>query len=1296
MSPSDPPGDDPDDISSRDFRQIWVRLPSEDLLNRARICLEFDQYDHANTFATPRVGQDDPIAIIICDLAQRLRYHQQKREPADIATFESWVTLIRDKLGRGSPEHLLMTIRLARRRNLTASIESADTYDTISAQIREVREELRIRNRLRAPDRVLGLSTMEIELDYQRIALEIDDRRFESAYEHIEAFRDRHGPVVHGALWVAMARTRRALGHRRHTRIDDLEAAIERLTEEAFEATIGTRPVVFTHSRYLARLYRHLAVAHAASDPAAAMNAIVSADRHRSIEFGQAWQEDPPVHSYAGPLYALMLNDGSGAVDLAAKLLIERGSTELATELRRTTGADGDTSSGPDVDMVSPGARRALSTLSEANTRAVLAVVRVLRAVGRTDVAWYWLDLIPDGHLRNAHRLSLEREMGWAAAGIESFDPEREPLGSFTRTADYDAVELLWSEYGRSNLAAAHLDTAELVFSELSRSTWFESEADGRAGLVDVKRRRRMLRAVRGDVEGYTHQYRQADLDPPADLEAAGAWTELQIGDPRRAVVALQRPLEREPYSATAWIGLVRGLRLLGRPKDAHRVCQLLSGHDPHLIEQIQLEWLRLWLVDHPPPSLHTRHGGLIDSEAGWCAIDASAWDLAHDHFTRSLRAMPYFVSAHRGVVAATTGDGSQDLDRIIDDQLAHAARRLPHPIRRDGTALELLELELHLEAGAVRAAQHLPDEARRHLARAAELSLTTPGADRHRTDRTIASIHIDLGDLTGAAHTIPSLRDAPSGAADDRQQILAARYAIRAGQLPDVWVEGREVRWSLGTDDPLEPGSASWITAVICLFEARRFHEAERVLDAAAAGPAHGTDPAPNQTLAILRSWVALARSELPYVAADERKRLIHQAYDHTNQLERWTVDDLHVSAIAEARRAQIDQGSMAPARRQIQAALAKRPRDISVLRDAAAIANITGDTQTARRHLRLALELDPTDPHSHLVQGLVRWSDHDRAGAVQAFTAAVQYGPEEPSHHRALIVGLLETGRPHDALMACDEAIVRARTALHGGHTRSASDTDGQRTLVEMEVLRARVAAAVAGRADGQAGDAVLWDAARRLHTIGDQYPGRPDEARAELLTREAYLWFRAGDRRTARKRLDAASRIIRSGGGPRSKDRPETGNGGRRSDGHPSGPAEYNQLAAALKDRRSASWKEWTAIAAVVIVLVGVAAVEVTRYVLWLTDHEQPGPTLNGVILLIVSFALLALAPQIVPRIRAINVRDVSVELAELRPGDDLVRIDLDSSAGRITQISGFTNFRPSVPLEETESRIKDPSL
>ncbi|MFV0258624.1 MAG: tetratricopeptide repeat protein, partial [Acidimicrobiales bacterium] len=903
---------------------------------RAQICLEFGQYEHAIGVIGPALAAGDPFAAVLHGLASRLLIHQRRREPADWDTFRIWVQEIETYLGHGSPEHLLMEIRAARREYLGGGVAPLPAYETVSELIGSAKEQLHVQNRLKRPDRVLGLSTMEVELDYQRIALELDHRQYRTAYEHIERFAERHGDLVHGALWVATARTRRALGLRRVGRIDELTTRIGRLEQEAFDATANGRPVRFTQSRYLASLFRHLAVAHAATKPKAAMAAIRCADRHRSIEYGVPAppEAEPPVHSYARPLYALMLNDRAQALDLAAQLLETRGLPGLAAELRRFTGPDAAATPEPGSEAVSPEAREALSTLDEAHIRAVLAVVRVLRTVGHGGPAWHWLDLLPADHpsaaLCDAHRISLEREMGSASGRIEGFDPAAEPLTSQAPTAEHDTVELLWSELGRSALAVADLDKAEQIYTQLSGSPWFDSEVDGRAGLVDIKRRRRMLPAVRGDVSGYLNQYRSAGVDPPADLEAAGAWAELQIGDPRRAAATLQGALRREPYSVTAWIGLVRSLRLLGCPRDAHLVCRLVCGGDGHLTGQVQLDELRAWLDDRPPPSLDVRHGGLLESEAGWCAIDASAWADAHDHFTRSLAVMPYFVSAHRGIVAATTGDSARDLDELIAAQLDYAARRLPDPVRRDGPALGLLELELHLEAGAVRAAQHLPEPAQRHLARAAELSLTTPGSDRHRTDRTIASIHIDLGDLDEAVRVVPWLRNRTEPTADDRQQILIARYGIRDHRPPNVSVERVDefhdaasrtstpgsdpppaiVRWGLGDEEPLVPGSARWLTAVICLFETRRFLETERALDAAmtplatrprpGVGQEQGPDPVPNRTLAVLRAWVALARSELPYVPTEEQKRLIFTACDITSRLEGWTVEDLHLSAIA------------------------------------------------------------------------------------------------------------------------------------------------------------------------------------------------------------------------------------------------------------------------------------------------------------------------------------------------------------------------------------------------------------
>ncbi|MFV0259279.1 MAG: tetratricopeptide repeat protein, partial [Acidimicrobiales bacterium] len=351
-----------------------------------------------------------------------------------------------------------------------------------------------------------------------------------------------------------------------------------------------------------------------------------------------------------------------------------------------------------------------------------------------------------------------------------------------------------------------------------------------------------------------------------------------------------------------------------------------------------------------------------------------------------------------------------------------------------------------------------------------------------------------------------------------------------------------------------------------------------------------------------------------------------------------------------------------------------AKRPRDVGLLRDAAAIANATGDSTTAHRHLQQALRLDPDDPHAHLVQGLVLWSDNDRPAAVRAFTAAVANGPDEPSHHRALIVGLIETGRPHDALTACDQALTVAVSPRAAGRGTAGPDPDGIRIVAELEALRARISATIADREDRQAGKVILEDAAERLQATLRRHRDLPPEARAELLTREAYLWVRLGDRRTARKRLNDAARLI--------------------DDKRPA-PAEYDRLRSLLS-QRSPSWTERAAVVALAMVLIGVAVVEVTRYIFWLGNHTNQGLSSNGVVLLVLSLALVVVAPQVLPRIRAVNVRDIGVELAELRPGDDLVRIDLDSSTGRITQISGFTNFRPSVPLEDTESRIKDPSL
>lgn len=315
--------------------------------------------------------------------------------------------------------------------------------------------------------------------------------------------------------------------------------------------------------------------------------------------------------------------------------------------------------------------------------------------------------------------------------------------------------------------------------------------------------------------------------------------------------------------------------------------------------------------------------------------------------------------------------------------------------------------------------------------------------------------------------------------------------------------------------------------------------------------------------------------------------------------------------------------------------------------MRDEAAILISMGDREGASERLRRAAHLDPSDARVPLLQGVVHFERNELPEAIENFTRAAALDAADYVHHRALAYALLEAGQLDRALRAVDEGIRRVRTPRR----------------LRLHLLRARIVAERVRLADSEPAQTELLECAEQLQRSWSL--ATTDRDRADLIARRAFLFARANNPRRAANELRRARQLDHRN-------------------------LETERLSRQLEWRaRPDDWAERNGS----IVATGLAAAALFALTLALviigSAGRTPnwGPTITG-FAMATGLLIFGLAFN---RITKFSVKDVSLELASNRPVEELVHVDLDLSASSLLLVSGYSNFRPSVPMEDDEQRV-----
>lgn len=106
------------------------------------------------------------------------------------------------------------------------------------------------------------------------------------------------------------------------------------------------------------------------------------------------------------------------------------------------------------------------------------------------------------------------------------------------------------------------------------------------------------------------------------------------------------------------------------------------------------------------------------------------------------------------------------------------------------------------------------------------------------------------------------------------------------------------------------------------------------------------------------------------------------------------------------------------ATAEKEFRTALTLNPNDVDTLTNAAQLAAMRGDFDQAMRRINTSLVLDPLNPNTHQVRGLILYMTHDYSAAESALQKSIAINPEIDASHLTLAYIHLVHGRWEAAL--------------------------------------------------------------------------------------------------------------------------------------------------------------------------------------------------------------------------------------------------------------------------------------
>lgn len=870
--------------------------------------------------------------------------------------------------------------------------------------------------------------------------------------------------------------------------------------------------------------------------------------------------------------------------------------------------------------------------------RALIRTADLMRAQGSIEQAIEWVVHLhthyPQSRSIRARVISFHLSSGRLSEALRYADAAGEsnpPKASWIN----DVLEL---EVGRCYLANGRLADAKATYQGLTKRAAIASQVSGWSGLIDVERKRRDLAAARDLGSQAQAMFSSRAAGIRAELLISRGWVEIQLGDPRWGFRLCGDALDLAPWELSAWLGVTRSLRLLGRHGSARTILEGLLGRGD----------ARTDLGLPSVPNLRAAHASIVQSELGWCLLDLELTADARREFKEVRERSPYSVSAARGEIAASKFRPVEEVTRLTDS--------LVQTLERANVLTGVRDVKLEAARALIA----------RSESRAAERFVRSVEDDLYQNNRTpdarsrvlfaLADAYLDADDPVSAGPVIErvrteteALREHGATAYDDRVVMLDARLALVERRPHDA-----QARLSGLGEQPL--GEAIQLGLVVTHYEQREFEAALEQLkyrpdEQDLLEMAEGRSAPSSDVRGEIKAWLQLAMSESPRKGGG--KACLAKANRTFQTLDCTSVSERHLSAILKARQYRYDsdekvRASLSSALSDIESAIRRRPRDPALLRDHAAILLEVGDINRAQQLLHRAAEIDPKDARIQLLAGVSHFRIGETEEAVLHFGRASKLDALDYVHHRALGIAHLRRGEIDAAARAVERGL-------------SKSHPEGRLELrllaLDIKVRRARKLTnpmAVKRMLEGSAQE--IAECLRDPHFRHQRVEVR-DEYHllaalvAILLNRPA----KAQDLLGKVKQLKSERELLKA-------------------------QAERNK---------------WTveSVAPRALLIFGVLTLvlQLLPTAFWLARGASPDnlPGLDEVGLGLSVLSLIAAAA--LPRIIGLSWRDMGVEMAPHEPVPEVVHTDLDLSSSRLLLIGGFSNHRPDVPAEDHEPRL-----
>lgn len=1131
-------------------------------------------------------------------------------------------------------------------------------------------------------------------------------------------------------------------------------------------------------------LWRQKASALADSDPRRSMQICESADKTlNDAGFTRGWfRPRPPVRFSNRARYLIRLGDRERAINETCSILESHGLSQIATRVVELLDSlPGDYIAADhrrDWLLI----RKALQEARLDPQRqhrvvsALLTCADLLRSLDHLAAALAWYDIMSTKSVDSLVQYLLRRGLCASRAEAESWlDDDSQLAGLLPDTLRYiplaravsvryyvgeasaalevsekifpihdDPVEArdilprlpdeLSREIAIAKMNAFEFEEAERWFAQLAMSEWEAAVVSGLAGLVDVWRRLGRIQAIRDLTKGTTNaevaRRLWGDNEPPkvGDLseeagdavKIAAAWAEVQIGDHDTGRRLAHSSAESLPFDVSAWLGLSKALRAMGRHHRAIEMIRwlLTEGPRPHWIQLRQAPEVALWL----------RHSVSLLSELGWCYIDIDRRQEAEGIFRRAIEKGPHHPLAHRGLIQSLAYSGKYALEHAYAD--ACSSRSYLQLSSQDVRGIDqqcLIVRDLELEMGRAFAIGRNFSEADQRFDSVVGISARLSGSERTSTQRAIGAIidtHLDSARIPEAEFA-RKLFDDPylSRPLETRQSLSTSRPKHT---MPTDNVKLLEVRMLLATGRPqlatriLEEHMSSidtlWrdsaenisenvrIAYILSLYEARRFEIALKMLskfeadDITPATPHTQLDPDHEVKITgwvsdvrqLMRAWIRLALSELP--ERHDRYECAREAWHLAEDSDMESPSELHLRAVSEAQGIRLRE-LMAGAGSEMKVTR-RRHRSVGHLfppgpADAIAdnVAEPFGSIRAAFQYLDHAIDRRPKDGSLRRDKAALEMTLGSTESAQMHLHEAKELSPDDARVALLEGVAAYRSGDYDEAVRSLRRSVAldpldyvhhRAHVLALiqigdlGGALRAADY--GSRAVTTCRALYLRLLAVdvLLSRASSEGlreQSATLSQAARRLDRIG-QHPDATDHYADLVHEKRAELLHMRRSSRNARRELDRVS------------------DGRKQADVHRDIRARLETPTHSLaRIMKPLFW-----LAATVVLLAVLTAYWIALPFMgdWTGDEAFLKPSYPLLFAGPGIAALLFIFSVVGDRVTSIRTPTAAIDIGP-QPLDEIVHADLDLSASRLLLTSGIALYRPEVPYDDIEPRF-----